>query len=146
MHHADGRVVSNFIVQALKGGPIAIHGDGRQTRSFCYVTDTVDGIIALMESDPVLTGPVNLGNPDEITILELAQRVIRKTESRSEIVHKPLPENDPRQRQPHVALARERLGWEPVVPLEMGLDRTIAFFSDRLPHLSANDDISGPAV
>ena len=131
MHPDDGRVVSNFIIQALKGEPITVYGEGAQTRSFCYVDDLVEGMIRFMATDRAHTGPVNLGNPGEFTILELAEMVIRKTGSASRIVHKPLPADDPRQRRPDIAKARALLGWEPAVALEDGLDRTIHFFRDR---------------
>ncbi|MBN2198575.1 MAG: SDR family oxidoreductase [Candidatus Aminicenantes bacterium] len=127
----DGRVVSNFIVQALRGEPLTVYGDGKQTRSFCYVSDLIDGLHRLMESED-LTGPVNLGNPSEFTILELAERILERTGSRSAIIHKPLPQDDPVQRCPDIRLARERLGWEPRVSLEEGLDRTIAYFKEKL--------------
>ena len=127
----DGRVVSNFIVQALRGEDITIYGDGTQTRSFCYVDDLVDGLVAMMEREG-LTGPVNLGNPAEFTMNELASMVKRLTGSPSRLVHAPLPEDDPRQRQPEISLAREALGWEPRVPLEEGLVRTIEYFRERL--------------
>jgi UDP-glucuronate decarboxylase len=129
MHPADGRVVSNFIVQALKGDPITIFGDGSQTRSFCYVDDLIDGLIRLMESPPEVTGPINLGNPREFTIRELAEIVIEMTGSSSEIVQHPLPADDPRQRQPDIAKARAQLAWEPKVQLEEGLRNTVAYFS-----------------
>jgi len=128
MHPSDGRVVSNLIVQALKGEDITIYGSGQQTRSFCYVTDLVEGLIRMMNSPAELTGPVNLGNQCEFTILELAERVLRLTDSKSRLVHMPLPQDDPRQRQPDISLARGKLGWEPVVPLEDGLRETIAYF------------------
>jgi UDP-glucuronate decarboxylase len=128
MHPNDGRVVSNFIMQALRGDDITIYGDGRQTRSFCYVDDLIDGMVRMMESDAAAPGPVNIGNPKEFTMLELAQAVIAQTGSRSRIVHRELPQDDPRQRQPDIALARSRLGWEPKVPLEQGLQRTIEYF------------------
>lgn len=128
MHPDDGRVVSNFIIQALKNEPITVYGDGSQTRSFCYVDDLVEGIIRFTDSDDALTGPVNLGNPGEFTILELAEKVVALTGSRSEIVFKPLPADDPRQRKPDITLAREKLGWEPKIPLEQGLKQTIAYF------------------
>ncbi len=131
MHPNDGRVVSNFIVQALKGEDITIYGDGSQTRSFCYVDDLVQGLVALMNRDG-LTGPVNLGNPGEYTMLELAEAVIRLTGSPSRIAYKPLPPDDPRQRKPDITLARDVLGWEPRVPLEDGLTRTIEYFRARL--------------
>jgi UDP-glucuronate decarboxylase len=132
MHPNDGRVVSNFIVQALRGEPITIYGEGQQTRSFCYVDVLVEGFLRLMASDAGLTGPVNLGNPGEFTIRELAEKVIALTGSKSAIVFKPLPSDDPLQRQPDIALARERLGWEPVVQLDEGLSRTIAYFDELL--------------
>ena len=123
----DGRVVSNFIVQALRGRPITIYGDGSQTRSFCYVTDLIDGLWRLMNTDG-LTGPVNIGNPGEFTIRELAELVISLTGSASEIVHRPLPQDDPVQRQPDITLAKEKLGWQPHVPLKEGLVSTVAYF------------------
>jgi UDP-glucuronate decarboxylase len=132
----DGRVVSNFIVQALTGQEITVYGDGSQTRSFCYVDDMVEGLVRLMESD-ALSGPVNLGNPFEFTIQELAETVVRMTASRSKIVRKPLPSDDPLQRQPDIALARERLCWEPRVALEQGLARTISYFEKKLSSVRA---------
>jgi len=126
MRPNDGRVVSNFLVQALAGKPITVYGDGSQTRSFCYVDDEVRGILALLDSEHV--GPVNIGNPDEFTVLELAQRVLEVTGSSSEIVYEPLPVDDPTQRQPDISLARQVLGWEPRVPLEEGLRHTAAWF------------------
>src|SRR5690606_16327262 len=132
MHPNDGRVVSNFIVQALKNQPITVYGDGTQTRSFCYVDELIDGLVALMSSDDDFVGPVNLGNPTEITILELVQKVIDLTSSRSKIEFKPLPADDPMQRQPDISLAKEKLGWEPKVPLEEGLKKTIAYFDELL--------------
>jgi UDP-glucuronate decarboxylase len=128
MHPNDGRVVSNFIVQALTGQDITIYGEGRQTRSFCYVDDLVDGLIRLMESLDEVTGPINLGNPGEFTILELAQKVVALTGGRSRIVHKPLPADDPMQRQPDITRARQILGWQPTIPLDQGLERTVAYF------------------
>jgi UDP-glucuronate decarboxylase len=128
MHPADGRVVSNFIMQALKNEPITIYGDGSQTRSFCYVDDLIAGFVKLMDSPAELTGPVNIGNPNEFTILELAEMAIRQTGSSSEIIRLPLPADDPKQRQPDISLARQKLGWEPKVPLEQGLARTIEYF------------------
>jgi UDP-glucuronate decarboxylase len=128
MHPSDGRVVSNFIVQALRGEDITIHGDGQQTRSFCYVDDMIDGIVRMMESPADFPGPVNVGNPVEFTMLELAESVARLTASRSRLVFRPLPQDDPRQRQPDIRLARERLGWEPKVSLEDGLKETIGYF------------------
>jgi UDP-glucuronate decarboxylase len=124
----DGRVVSNFVVQALKGENITVYGDGSQTRSFCYVDDMIDGLIRMMESDDAFLGPVNLGNPDEFRILDLAKTVISMTGNRSKIVHRPLPQDDPMQRNPDISLARKILGWQPHVNLEKGLERTIAYF------------------
>ena len=132
MHPNDGRVVSNFIIQALKGENVTVYGDGRQTRSFCYVDDLIDGLIKLMNSPDNFTGPVNLGNPSEFTILELAEKVIKFTKSRSLIVHKPLPQDDPIQRQPVIALAKKVLNWKPKVELEDGLKETIAYFKNLL--------------
>ncbi len=131
MHPNDGRVVSNFIVQALKGEPITLYGDGSQTRAFCYVDDLVDGFVRLMAAPDDVTGPINLGNPVETTVAELAEKIIALTGSRSTIVRKPLPVDDPVQRCPDISRARDILGWQPRVPLELGLERTIAFF-DRL--------------
>jgi len=128
MHPNDGRVVSNFIVQALKNNPITIYGDGSQTRSFCYVTDLIDAFVLLMNSPDDVTGPVNLGNPGEFTISELAQKVIELTGSRSELVSNPLPSDDPKQRKPDISLAKAKLGWEPKIPLTEGLKHTIAYF------------------
>ncbi|MCX7847319.1 MAG: SDR family oxidoreductase [bacterium] len=127
----DGRVISNFIVQALRGEDLTVYGDGTQTRSFCYVDDLVEGVIRMMNTDDFF-GPVNLGNPTEFKIIELAELVLRLTRSRSRIVFKPLPQDDPVQRQPDITLARTRLGWEPKVPLEEGLLRTIAYFTKLL--------------
>jgi UDP-glucuronate decarboxylase len=143
MHPNDGRVVSNFIVQALEGKPITIYGDGRQTRSFCYVDDLVDGIVRLMDTPDELTGPVNLGNPAEMTIRELAEKVIELTGSRSKLDSRPLPQDDPIQRQPDIALAREKLGgWSPQVGLEAGLRKTIEYFEALLRRRRA----AGPAA
>ncbi len=127
----DGRVVSNFIVQALKGNDITIYGDGTQTRSFCFVDDLISGFIKLMETDN-FTGPVNIGNPGEFTMLELAELVLAKVGGKSKIVFRPLPADDPKQRQPDITLAKTKLGWEPKIPLSEGLDRTIAYFADLL--------------
>ena len=124
----DGRVVSNFIVQALRGEDLTVYGDGSQTRSFCYADDLVEGFMRLMNSDDGVVGPVNMGNPGEFTMIELAERVLRLTGSKSKLVYMPLPQDDPRQRQPDIARARSLLGWEPVVELEQGLERTIAYF------------------
>ena len=130
----DGRVISNFIVQALKGEDITIYGDGRQTRSFCYVDDLIDGIIRMMESGEDFIGPVNLGNPSEFTVMQLAQKVIALTDSKSNIIHLPLPSDDPTQRKPDIALAVKELGWEPKIDLETGLLATIRYFSKELSH------------
>ena len=128
MHPKDGRVVSNFIVQALTGQPITLYGEGTQTRSFCYVDDLVDGLMRMMGSDAALTGPVNLGNPDEFTMRELAEQVRELIGASVPIEHRPLPADDPRQRQPDITQARETLGWEPKVKLREGLGKTIAYF------------------
>jgi UDP-glucuronate decarboxylase len=128
MHPDDGRVVSNFIVQALRGAPITVHGDGAQTRSFCYVDDMVDALVLLMESPDDFIGPVNFGRPGECGILDLARTVVALTGSASEIVFKPRPTDDPRQREPDITLARRALGWEPRTPLDVGLARTVAYF------------------
>lgn len=132
MHPNDGRVVSNFIVQALMGKPLTVFGLGDQTRSFCYVDDLVDGLIRLMNCEEDITGPVNLGNPSEFTILQLAEMIIEVTQSKSEIQYKPLPHDDPKQRKPEIKLAKERLGWEPGVPLATGLKKTISYFDNVL--------------
>lgn len=128
MHPNDGRVVSNFIVQALKGQDITIYGTGEQTRSFCYVDDLIDALVRMMATDPEFTGPVNAGNPVEFTMLELAERVLKLVGGRSKLVFKPLPEDDPKQRQPDITLAKNKLGWQPKVALEDGLKETIAHF------------------
>lgn len=128
VHPNDGRVVSGFIVQALRDEPITVFGEGRQTRSFCYVSDLIEGLVRLMASPEGFTGPVNLGNPGEFTILELAHKVIALTGSSSQVVYRPLPADDPMQRRPDIALAQRELGWTPAVPLEEGLARTIAYF------------------
>jgi UDP-glucuronate decarboxylase len=133
MHPHDGRVVSNFIVQALQGEDITIYGDGSQTRSFCYVDDLIDGMMRMMATPAEVTGPVNLGNPGEFTILELAEQVIRLTGAKSRVIRKPLPQDDPCRRRPDISLAQRVLGgWTPAVPLEEGLKRTIAYFRERL--------------
>jgi len=132
MHPNDGRVVSNFIVQALKGEEITIYGTGQQTRSFCYVDDLIDGFVRIMNSPAELTGPINLGNPCEFTMIELAENVIRLTGSKSTLAFKPLPEDDPKQRQPNIFLAKDKLGWEPKVSLEDGLKETIGYFKKAL--------------
>jgi UDP-glucuronate decarboxylase len=128
MHPNDGRVVSNFIVQALKGQDITVYGDGSQTRSFCYYSDLLDGMVKLMNTGDDFTGPVNVGNPNEFTILQLAEKVIELCGSKSKIVRKPLPSDDPMQRQPDISLAKSKLGWEPKVQLEEGLVKTIEYF------------------
>jgi len=127
----DGRVVSNFIVQALRGEPITIYGDGSQTRSFCYVSDLIDGIRRMMDQETTI-GPVNLGNPDEFTIIELAEKIVKMTGSRAKFVFKPLPSDDPVRRRPDISLAKAKLGWEPKVSLEEGLARTIEYFKETL--------------
>ena len=132
MHADDGRVVSNFIVQALKQEPITIFGDGLQTRSFCYVDDLIEALTAFMESDAALTGPINFGNPVESTMLELAELILRLTGSSSKLVFKPLPADDPKQRCPDITLAKQHLNWSPLVPLEDGLKKTIAYFRREL--------------
>lgn len=132
MRSDDGRVVSNFICQALRGEDITIYGDGSQTRSFCYVDDLVDALIKMMNSDEEFTGPVNLGNPGEFTMLELAQKVIELTGSKSKIVYMPLPQDDPTQRKPVIDLAKEKLNWAPTIPLEEGLKKTIEYFKKTL--------------
>ncbi|MEA2085402.1 MAG: UDP-glucuronic acid decarboxylase family protein [Thermodesulfobacteriota bacterium] len=132
MHPNDGRVVSNFIVQALRGQDITVYGDGKQTRSFCYVDDMIDGFIGLMNTPDDFTGPVNLGNPDEFTILELAEKVIKMTGSKSGIIFSPLPVDDPAQRQPDIRRAITTLAWQPVISLDEGLMKTIAYFDNLL--------------
>jgi len=132
MHPNDGRVVSNFIVHALQGQPITLYGDGSQTRSFCYVEDTVDGLIRLMETPDEVTGPINIGNPNEMSVRELAEQILEKTGSQSTLELRELPADDPQQRQPDIARARELLGWEPRVKLDEGLDKTIAYFRELL--------------
>ena len=136
MHPNDGRVVSNFIVQALLNRDITVYGDGAQTRAFCYVDDLVDGLVRLMASDDTVTGPINLGNPEEFTILQLASAVIDLTGSAAHIVHKPIPQDDPRQRRPNIAKANELLGWKPRTPIREGLRKTIDYFEKLL----TNDD------
>nr|WP_294555578.1 UDP-glucuronic acid decarboxylase family protein [uncultured Rhodopila sp.] len=148
MHPNDGRVVSNFIVQALRGEDITLYGDGMQTRAFCYVEDLVDGLIRLMATGPEVTGPMNIGNPHEIPVRELAERVIDLVNAKSRIVHKPLPQDDPLQRCPDIAMAKRELGWAPAVPLEEGLRRTVAYFEALLsrsgPPMQARAGIGGP--
>ena len=132
MHPNDGRVVSNFIVQALRGKPITIYGDGSQTRSFCYVDDLVAGFVRLMDAPDDVTGPINLGNPGEFTILQLAELVVKMTDAKSELIYEPLPEDDPLQRCPNITLAKEKLNWQPNVQLEQGLEKTITYFSETI--------------
>jgi UDP-glucuronate decarboxylase len=132
MHPKDGRVVSNFIVQALKGENITIYGDGQQSRSFCYVDDLLDGMLSMMDSNSDLTGPINIGNPVEFTMLELAENVLRLTSSKSKLSFKPLPQDDPKQRQPNISMAKEKLGWQPKVSLVDGLAETISYFKNTL--------------
>ncbi len=132
MNPEDGRVVSNFIMQALRGQDITIYGDGKQTRSFCYVDDLIRGFLCLMDSDDSVTGPVNMGNPGEFTMLELAQKVIELTGTTSKLVFKPLPGDDPKQRRPDISLAKKLFAWEPEVALEEGLKRTIAYFKTQI--------------
>jgi UDP-glucuronate decarboxylase len=137
MHPNDGRVVSNFIVQALQGLPLTLFGDGMQTRSFCYVDDLIEGIIRFMETSSEMTGPLNLGNPVEYRVIDLAHEVLRLTGSSSQILLYPLPSDDPKQRKPDIAKARQLLGWEPQFPLEQGLRATIAYFTERIQALRA---------
>jgi UDP-glucuronate decarboxylase len=140
MHPNDGRVVSNFIVQALREEPISIYGDGRQTRSFCYVDDMIEAFVRLMDSDDEFTGPVNLGNSGEFSIMELAEKIIRLTGSKSGTIFRPLPGDDPVQRQPDISLAKRQLGWEPSVGLEDGLKRTIEYFDDLLRKIADRNE------
>lgn len=136
MHHSDGRVVSNFIVQALLGDPITIYGSGQQTRSFCYVDDLIEGFTRLMDTQPEVTGPVNLGNPGEFTMLELAEKVLQLTGSKSKLLFKDLPQDDPKQRQPDISIAQRDLEWGPTISLDEGLSYTIDYFANRLRDLS----------
>ena len=148
MHPDDGRVVSNFIVQALKGEDITLYGDGAQTRSFCFVDDLVDGLIRLMATAPGVTGPINLGNPGEFTIRQLAETIVDMTGSRSRLVQRPLPQDDPRQRRPDLARAKAELGWQPTTVLRDGLVRTIAYFRqllDRPDHVARPEVVAVPA-
>jgi UDP-glucuronate decarboxylase len=142
MHPNDGRVVSNFIVQALLGRDITVYGEGTQTRSFCYVDDLIDGLVRLMGTGDAVTGPINIGNPTEFSMLELASLVIEMTGSRSRIVHRPLPENDPRQRRPDISKAQEHLGWAPKTPLKEGLIRTIAHFEQLLSEQGMRESLA----
>jgi UDP-glucuronate decarboxylase len=132
MQPNDGRVVSNFIVQALRDEPITVFGDGRQTRSFCYVDDLVAAIVAFMQDDDAFPGPIKLGNPSEVTVRELAETIIRLTNSKSRVEYKPLPSDDPQRRRPDISLARQRLDWQPTTKLEDGLRKVIDYFDDRL--------------
>jgi UDP-glucuronate decarboxylase len=141
MHPNDGRVMSNFVIQALAGRDITVYGDGSQTRSFCYVDDMTDGLVKMMNTPDDLTGPVNIGNPNEYSILELAQKILEKTGSRSKIVYKPLPQDDPLKRRPDITLAKKRLGWEPATDLTEGLNRTIEYFQSE-----ENNSIQGEIV
>ena len=143
MHPNDGRVVSNFIVQALLGRDLTIYGDGGQTRSFCYVDDLIDAIVRLMATDDAVTGPINIGNPAEFSIRELAEIVVDLTGTRSKIVGRPLPADDPRQRQPDISLARKVLDWTPRTPLKEGLARTVAYFEELLRDATVRDAIGG---
>ena len=127
----DGRVISNFIVQALRGEPLTVYGDGNQTRSFCYVSDLIKGLTALMESENITT-PLNLGNPDEFTIIQLAEKVLKLTKSSAKIIHKPLPPDDPVRRCPDISLAKQKLNWKPEINLDEGLTKTIAYFKKKL--------------
>jgi UDP-glucuronate decarboxylase len=145
MHPNDGRVVSNFIVQALLGRDITVYGDGSQTRSFCYADDLIDGLVRLMGSADSITGPINIGNPTEFTIVELASQVVELIGSRSRIVHRPLPQDDPRQRRPDISKAHEVLGWSPRTPLKEGLKRTIAYFDGLLQKQSIRDQLASTA-
>jgi UDP-glucuronate decarboxylase len=140
MHPNDGRVVSNFIVQALLGHDITIYGDGSQTRAFCYVDDLIDGLVRLMATDDVVTGPINIGNPDEFSMLELASIIIELTGSRSRIVHRALPADDPKQRRPDISRANDLLSWSPQIPLRAGLVRTISYFEQMLARPGAGGD------
>ena len=142
MHPSDGRVVSNFIVQALKREPITLYGDGKQTRSFCYVDDLIDGLIRLMESPASLIGPINIGNPVEFTMLELAELVLQETGSSSPLIRQPLPQDDPKQRQPDITLAKKHLGWVPKVSLREGLKPTTAYFRSLLSDMPANRPVN----
>jgi UDP-glucuronate decarboxylase len=141
MHPNDGRVVSNFIVQALLGRDITVYGEGLQTRSFCYVDDLIDGLVRLMNTPEEVTGPINLGNPTEFTMVELAAKVIELSNSRSRLVHRPLPQDDPRQRRPDISKAHQILGWEPRIALEQGLRQTMSYFQDLLKSNSIRDSI-----
>ena len=142
MHPNDGRVVSNFIVQALLGRDITVYGEGAQTRSFCYVDDLIDGLMRLMASSDSVTGPINIGNPTEFTIMQLASLVVEMTGSRSRIIHRPMPQDDPRQRRPDISKAQASLNWEPHTPLKEGLTRTIAYFERLLSDPDVRDQVT----
>jgi UDP-glucuronate decarboxylase len=146
MHPNDGRVISNFIVQALLGRDLTVYGEGLQTRSFCYVDDLIDGLIRIMDTPANITGPINVGNPSEFTIIELARTVINLVGSRSRIVHRPLPENDPKQRQPNISLAQELLGWKPRIALEEGLLKTVNYFERLLSDQTLRAQLSREAT
>lgn len=139
MHPNDGRVVSNFIIQALKGEPLTVYGDGTQTRAFCYVDDLIDGLVRLMDTPDDFTGPVNLGNPQEMTMVQIARRIIELSGSTSQIEYRPLPADDPVRRCPDITLARAALGWQPATPLDQGLVHTIAYFRERLDTNSTSE-------
>jgi UDP-glucuronate decarboxylase len=141
MHPNDGRVVSNFIVQALRNQDITIYGDGRQTRSFCYVDDLVEAMVRMMATAPSVTGPINIGNPGEFTIRELAELVVALTGSRSKLVFRPLPADDPKQRRPDISRAEAELGWRPTVPLREGLEKTIRYFDELLRRNDGPNDV-----
>jgi UDP-glucuronate decarboxylase len=145
MHPNDGRVVSNFVIQALLGQDITVYGDGSQTRSFCYVDDLIDGMIRLMATPDTITGPINIGNPTEFTIVQLASQVIEITGSRSKIVHRPKPQDDPRQRRPDISKAQEVLKWSPRTPLQDGLKTTIAYFEELLKDQDVRAMVVGAA-
>ena len=145
MHPNDGRVVSNFIVQALTGQDITIYGDGSQTRSFCYVDDLIDGLVRLMDSPDAVVGPINIGNPVEFSMLQLAETVVKLAGSKSKVVHRPLPMDDPRQRQPDITKARELLAWKPATALNAGLVKTIAYFENLLAQPGTTESVSGRA-
>jgi len=146
MHPRDGRVVSNFIIQALLGRDITIYGDGSQTRSFCYVDDLIDGLMRLMASGDEIVGPINIGNPTEFSMRQLADLVLDLTGSRSHVVNKPLPQDDPRQRQPDISRAQSHLGWKPAIPLKDGLIKTIAYFEGLLCEPGMIESISDGQV
>jgi UDP-glucuronate decarboxylase len=146
MHPNDGRVVSNFVIQALRGHDITIYGDGQQTRSFCYVDDLIDGLVKLMATEDSITGPINIGNPDEFSMLKLASMVIELTGSRSRIVHRALPDDDPKQRRPNISKANDLLAWSPHIPLREGLSRTIAYFEKTLLLHREHVSISTPSA